>query len=170
MTRRDWWLGIVLIVAAILVHALVPRYDWGQNRIRIDRWTGAAEIGRFNSGEWVSDAAIERARRRSAEAHAAIVREGQRLIAISREKAREREKLEATASPKIVGFEPSTRTPPPTGQYRLEDIEPPEVREQNTPDNFAEFAQQFGGVVETPTPAIGDDLKIVDFEPLVPSR
>ena len=50
MTRRDWWFGIVLIVLAILVHALMPRYqfqiDQGETRTylyRIDRWTGEIE-------------------------------------------------------------------------------------------------------------------------------
>lgn len=47
ITRRDWWIGIAVIVLALLVHALVPRYDWrgSDPRIltRIDRWTGHAE-------------------------------------------------------------------------------------------------------------------------------
>ena len=49
VTRRDWWLGVVLIVGAILVHATVPRYEWqglrnrrGDEYLRIDRWTGQA--------------------------------------------------------------------------------------------------------------------------------
>jgi hypothetical protein len=51
VTRRDWWIGIALVVAALLFHALVPRYEWhtvrwGANRdhlIRVDRWFGTAE-------------------------------------------------------------------------------------------------------------------------------
>jgi hypothetical protein len=59
MTRRDWWLGLGLLVAAILVHALVPRYEWRQvgNSVvllRLDRWTGTAEYGRWESRRWTS--------------------------------------------------------------------------------------------------------------------
>ena len=28
MTRRDWWVGIVVLALAIVLHAAVPRYDW----------------------------------------------------------------------------------------------------------------------------------------------
>ncbi len=55
MTRLDWWLGVLLIVVALLVHALVPRYEWQTPAesvavaIRIDRWTGAAEWGSFRA-------------------------------------------------------------------------------------------------------------------------
>ncbi len=48
MTRRDWWLGVVAVVLAILVHAAIPRYRWQQRDrvywVRIDRWTGTAEL------------------------------------------------------------------------------------------------------------------------------
>ena len=55
ITRRDWWIGVALVTAAILVHALVPRYDYrhptaggggwyGGEWIVIDRWTGDAEM------------------------------------------------------------------------------------------------------------------------------
>src|SRR5687768_15773279 len=30
MTRRDWWIGVVLIVVALLLHAALPRYEWRQ--------------------------------------------------------------------------------------------------------------------------------------------
>ena len=51
MTRRDWWLGILLPVAAISTHAAMNRYSWqvysieGQvpnlrAALKIDRWTG----------------------------------------------------------------------------------------------------------------------------------
>ena len=52
MTRRDWWIGILVLVAAILAHAAMNRYSWhldkvegqGQNAralLKIDRFTGA---------------------------------------------------------------------------------------------------------------------------------
>lgn len=52
MTRRDWYLGIAIVATALLIHALVPRYEWregrrdrrGQEMIRIDRWTGASTV------------------------------------------------------------------------------------------------------------------------------
>ena len=53
MTRRDWWLGVLVVVVALLVHAGLPRYEWRTSAenvvvaIRIDRWTGAAELGSF---------------------------------------------------------------------------------------------------------------------------
>lgn len=49
MTRRDWWLGIMLVASAILLHALIPRYDWrhvdGAAWSRVDRWTGDLRFG-----------------------------------------------------------------------------------------------------------------------------
>ena len=48
ISRRDWWIGIVLVVLAILVHALVPRYEYQHDGpgsiawVRVDRWTGRA--------------------------------------------------------------------------------------------------------------------------------
>lgn len=30
VTRLDWWIGVVLVVLAILAHALVPRYEYQQ--------------------------------------------------------------------------------------------------------------------------------------------
>jgi hypothetical protein len=52
MTRRDWWIGILLLLAAIVAHAAMNRYSWhlyaaegqGQNAralVRVDRLTGA---------------------------------------------------------------------------------------------------------------------------------
>jgi hypothetical protein len=62
MTRRDWWLGIGAVVVAILLHAAIPRYAWrdtsGPYRqaglvMRIDRWTGHADVGRYDEhGRW----------------------------------------------------------------------------------------------------------------------
>jgi len=51
MTRRDWWLGIVLLALVILSHAMLPRYEFtppdpSSGRpfgMRFDRWTGRAE-------------------------------------------------------------------------------------------------------------------------------
>ena len=49
ITRRDWWIGVGLIVLALLVHALVPRYEYRNATpnptrfVRIDRWTGGAQ-------------------------------------------------------------------------------------------------------------------------------
>jgi hypothetical protein len=58
MTRRDWWLGVGVVVAAIVLHALVPRYEWRNAnnvpRIRVDRWTGQSVLGTFSGGRWVS--------------------------------------------------------------------------------------------------------------------
>ncbi len=51
ITRRDWWIGVALVTAAILVHALVPRYDYVHSGgypsnpwIAFDRWTGDLEL------------------------------------------------------------------------------------------------------------------------------
>jgi len=68
MTRRDWWFGIGALVLAVLLHALLPRYEWRDPGgddvsiyVRIDRWTGRAEMGAFfnkdrqhTSGRWMS--------------------------------------------------------------------------------------------------------------------
>ena len=56
MTRRDWWLGVGAVVATILLHAFVPRYEWrnigAAPVVRIDRWTGQAIRGTFEAGRW----------------------------------------------------------------------------------------------------------------------
>lgn len=51
MTRRDWWVGIAVLVLALLVHAAVPRYELVPGApdgrpifTRFDRWTGRAEL------------------------------------------------------------------------------------------------------------------------------
>jgi len=60
MTKRDWWIGIALVVAALLAHAALPRYEWretlaGRPGVRIDRWTGRAVWGVFaDEGRWIS--------------------------------------------------------------------------------------------------------------------
>jgi hypothetical protein len=48
VSRRDWWLGVLAVVCAILLHAALPRFEWRAQpqvpglMIRIDRWTGQA--------------------------------------------------------------------------------------------------------------------------------
>lgn len=49
MTRRDWWLGVALLAAAIVFHAVFPRYEVlviGEARVplRVDRWTGSVTV------------------------------------------------------------------------------------------------------------------------------
>lgn len=47
MTRRDWWLGVAVLSLAVLLHALMPRYDITTTpggMMRVDRWTGRAEV------------------------------------------------------------------------------------------------------------------------------
>ena len=62
MARRDWYIGIGLLTAAVVVHALFPRYEWRgvpenpYQMVRIDRWRGTAHLGIANfgtGGEWV---------------------------------------------------------------------------------------------------------------------
>lgn len=65
MTRFHWWLGVALIVAAIVFHATFPRYEWRNNgRLfhRVDRWRGTVEQGEWQDGRWIADqeAAAER--------------------------------------------------------------------------------------------------------------
>lgn len=50
MTRRDWYLGVVLVACALLFHAAFPRYEIrqpGGDRatflLRVDRWTGTVK-------------------------------------------------------------------------------------------------------------------------------
>lgn len=48
ITRRDWWLGILLIVGGLVAHALLPRYEWVTltpegDVIKVDKWTGVEE-------------------------------------------------------------------------------------------------------------------------------
>ena len=52
VTRRDWWIGVWVIVLALLAHAIIPqylpRYEYQYLReaagVRIDRWVGRAEF------------------------------------------------------------------------------------------------------------------------------
>lgn len=50
------WIAVTLLALAILVHALVPRYEisiHGSDIIRVDRWTGQMEGGRATNLRWV---------------------------------------------------------------------------------------------------------------------
>lgn len=54
-----WWIAAGIIAAGLIFHAAFPRYEWrsasSPNRlIRIDRWTGRAELGYVipARGEW----------------------------------------------------------------------------------------------------------------------
>ena len=55
MTRADWWLGVGLLVLAILLHGSLQRYqvllpEQGEPKremtdiVRVDRWTGNVEV------------------------------------------------------------------------------------------------------------------------------
>ena len=49
ITRRGWWLGVLLITAALMLHALLPRYEFrweasAAGMARFDRWTGTVEL------------------------------------------------------------------------------------------------------------------------------
>lgn len=59
LARRDWWLGVVVLCAAISLLAIYPRYEWRTTNhpliaIRVDRWTGASVAGRYDTldGSW----------------------------------------------------------------------------------------------------------------------
>jgi hypothetical protein len=60
LTRRDWWLGVLVLTLALLIHAAWPRYEWrhvgGPAFVRIDRWTGTVIIGstRGPDGRWMA--------------------------------------------------------------------------------------------------------------------
>lgn len=57
MTTRSWWVGVAIVSLALLVHALVPRYDIrieGVAFVRIDRWTGTVELGPAKRLSWVT--------------------------------------------------------------------------------------------------------------------
>lgn len=52
MSRREWWIGIVLIGVALLGHVALPRYDVMVSDhafVRVDRWTGHVEV---SDGGW----------------------------------------------------------------------------------------------------------------------
>lgn len=61
VTPRQFWIGITLLIVAVLAHAAFPRYDWRQDReapvvwTRIDRWTGTLQLGAIQpGGRWMA--------------------------------------------------------------------------------------------------------------------
>ena len=47
MTRRDWWLGLVLFLVVLAVLRAFPRYEIRNTTsyiIRIDRWAGRVSL------------------------------------------------------------------------------------------------------------------------------
>jgi hypothetical protein len=55
--------AVGVVTLAIVFHALFPRYEWRDVRgvpiMRVDRWTGHAEIGRFVDGQWQRNAVAD---------------------------------------------------------------------------------------------------------------
>lgn len=54
MRPRDWWIGVALVVGAIVFHAMYPRYEVRNSSsyvLRIDRWTGNPAV--LRKGAWV---------------------------------------------------------------------------------------------------------------------
>lgn len=59
VSKRDWFIGVVVLALGMLAHSAIPRYEWRegarsaspigpvQQMIRIDRWTGQVEILRL---------------------------------------------------------------------------------------------------------------------------
>ena len=55
MSRRDWWLGVMVVAGALLLQALLPRYEWhaspGSDHpnlyIVYDRWFGVSTVHRY---------------------------------------------------------------------------------------------------------------------------
>lgn len=57
LTLRVWIVAVFALAAALVVHAAIPRYEWRTTEnptilIRIDRWTGRAQLGQFEGGRW----------------------------------------------------------------------------------------------------------------------
>lgn len=54
MTPRNWYLGLSILVVAILLHAAIPRYTWSHVEstiwTRADRWTGGIELWHASNG------------------------------------------------------------------------------------------------------------------------
>ena len=56
-SRLDWWAGVLLVSAALLTHALLPRYSYqhpgnelsGLVWTKVDRWTGRAYLVRVTA-------------------------------------------------------------------------------------------------------------------------
>lgn len=70
MRPIHWWAGVSVLAVVVILHALFPRYEWRSVAqvpdalIRVDRWTGAAQVGAFRAdwGRWVSVAEAQRDR------------------------------------------------------------------------------------------------------------
>jgi len=63
-------IALLALTLAILVHALLPRYTWRQERgafVRVDRWSGQSVIGDFGEGGRRVDIGEFRAQRAKAE-------------------------------------------------------------------------------------------------------
>lgn len=58
MNRRDWWVGVAILTCALVLHAIVPRYQYQHTALnywlKVDRWTGHARtVIVYTSGEQV---------------------------------------------------------------------------------------------------------------------
>ena len=45
MTRKDYWLGVLVVAGAIVFHGMFPRYSAAMSDrwiVNLDRWTGHA--------------------------------------------------------------------------------------------------------------------------------
>lgn len=84
ITRRDWWTGIAVLAFVILLHAVVPRYEWrpyGNSPwmlVRVDRWTGRAFLGRFDGTWWKT---LDQIESEQARARAKLKRDIDRFLA-----------------------------------------------------------------------------------------
>jgi hypothetical protein len=70
MTRRDWWLGILVRSGVLLAHLAFPRYEVrfvNGAAIRVDRWMGAIARAPTDAASY---ARLSRRQRRSASAAA----------------------------------------------------------------------------------------------------
>ncbi len=62
LNSENWWIAIIVLAGAIVIHAAVPRYEWRHEQglvwSRIDRWTGELRVGTMrpssNGLEWVT--------------------------------------------------------------------------------------------------------------------
>ena len=58
--RIDYWLGVLVVVAALFASRLLPRYEFAHaagagatDYVRIDHWTGQLDVGSIQtSGTW----------------------------------------------------------------------------------------------------------------------
>jgi hypothetical protein len=57
ITRRDWWLAIAALAAALVIQAIWPRYEWHASRpdgvyVVFDRWAGRAYRLPYSTAPW----------------------------------------------------------------------------------------------------------------------